>query len=149
MRRKNDAALLKRIAGIRDLQRSAAEAQAARAGAALREKQGVRDACELQRQAAQDGWAASLSAPPLQMETAALWSAVLLREDRGVRRAATDVDAATADLERRTAGWHAATNRRDAAQDMADAAMKDKIRHREEIALQDASDRHVQRWSGR
>ncbi len=149
MARKNEISLLKRIAAIRDLQRAGAQAQAGRAAAALREKQSLHGDRERRRQSIEDGWAASLSTPPVQMETAALWSAALLQEDVGVRRASREVDTAAAELQRRTTGWHEATNRRDAAQDMARQAVKDCRHHREEAALQEAADRFAQRGSTR
>lgn len=149
MRRKRDAEMLRQIAGIRDLQHIAAEAKAARAASALRNKDKVRSESEHQRQFAEESWLGSLSAPPLRMEMSNLWSAELLRQEQVVLRATSDFQAAANELERRTAGWHAAATRRDAAQVMVRKAMKDRIRRREEVALQDASDRHAQRWSDR
>jgi hypothetical protein len=144
---RKEAALLKRIATIRDLQRDAAQAQAARAAATLCEAQNLHDERARTRQSAEAGWMASLSLPPLHMEAAALWSAALLREDQGVRRALADIDQATSELALCTAHWRAATNRSDAARDMAKAAVRDKNRRREESSLDEAADRHAQRWS--
>lgn len=147
MRRKTDAALLRKIAAIRDLQRVAAEGQAQRAASTLREKSEIRGENERQRTVTEESWLHSLSAPPIRMEIARAWSAALLQQEDAVRHAARECDGAATELDRRTSDWHIATMRCETATDVARKAMKDRARRREETALQDASDRHAQRRS--
>ena len=145
MRRRGDHVQLKTIAAIRDLQRLAAENRAARAAAALREKESHRDDHERQRQSLEDSWTASLSEPSIDMSLSSLWSAALLRQETVVRECRRDAETAAADVKRRASDLHVATMRRDVAKDMAQSAVKARQRRLEEIALQDVADRHAQR----
>lgn len=149
MRRKTDAALLRKIATIRDLQRIAAEGRAQRAASTLREKGEIHTESEKQRTATEENWLRSMSALPIRMELAKAWSAALLQQEDVVRQAARECDRASTELDRRTADWRIATMRHETATDMAHKATKDRARRREETALQDVSDRHAQLWSAR
>ena len=149
MPRRYDRDELRQVAAIRHLQYIAAEAKAARSASALRKKDEVRKESERARGAVEESWLDSLSAPSLQVEMSRLWSAELLVSERTVRRAMAEAHAESAELARRVAGLHAAATRRDSAQEIVRKAAKARARRREEIALQDASDRHAQRWSGR
>ncbi len=145
MRRRHDPALLRQIAAIRDLQRVAAEGEAARAASALRERQEARAESERQRFAAEQSWSETLDSPPLHIELARLWSAIVRQREGVVLQASADADSAAAELERRTTNWHAARMRGDSAHGMARKAVRARQHARDETALQDAADRHAQR----
>jgi hypothetical protein len=149
MRRNDNPMVLRQIARIRDLQRAAAEARAARAASDLRGMDEARRNCERERSAAEARWLGSVSGPSLRLEMLASLSAALLREEGMLRQAQRDVDAASAELDRGVSHWHVARMRSDAAKSLALEAAKRQRNRREEAQLQEAADRHVQRWSGR
>lgn len=149
MRRREREKQLHQIAAIRALQSVTAEAEAIRASADLREKNAKKEECERALRNAEENWQSVLSAPSLAPEMIPLWSASLLSEDEELRRASRETALAASKVGRASAQWHAAIARRDKAKDLARAATKDRQRRREELALQNASDRHAQLWGGR
>jgi len=149
MRRGGNETLLKQVAGIRALQCVAVEARASRAAEELEAKTTIHADGERRRLEIEDRWTQSLSAPVIQTQMLPLLSAAFLKEDEAVRAAADDVEQAASELETRTGAWRAASMHRDNAARMAREAVKERLRHREEAAVQDASDRHAQRWGRR
>jgi hypothetical protein len=145
MRRRDEVSLLRAITEIRDLQRAAAEMEAARAAAALREKNDVKSEAERACQSSEERWLNAVQAPAIRLDVMPLWSAHVIREGESARRASSDAEAASAELKRRATDWHAAVARRDAAGALACEAAKDEQRRREEAALQEAADRHARR----
>lgn len=149
MRRSANEALLQQVANIRALQCLAAEARASRAAAELEEKNAVHCESERRRSDIEERWSASLVATVIQTEMLPLLSATYVAEEESVRAAAGDVERAEARLEERTVAWRTASMHRDNAQQLAREARKERMRRREEAAVQDAADRHAQHWSRR
>jgi hypothetical protein len=133
------------IAAIRDLQRTAAEAEASRAARVVEEKNARLDECERQRAFAEENWRRALAAPSIPLGILGLWSADLLRRDEDAGRAASDVGVASREFERCSANWYAAVRRRDVADSMVRKVLKDKADRRDEKQLQDVLDGSAQR----
>ncbi len=148
MRDRDAIATVRLIAVIRDAQRVAAEAEAARAAARLRETDDALAASERQRQALEASWHAALSASVMRMETMPLWSAAVQRQDARTRDAAGLMEDAAAALERRKTGWRTAVHHADLARDMVERAVRDRRKGREETALHAVADLHLQRKGG-
>lgn len=148
MRRDSNEALLRQAANIRALQCLAAEARASRAAADLREKNEAHVEGEQRMSAIEERWHASLAESVIRVEMIPLLHVAFAAEGDAVRAAASDVERAQTVLEERTNEFREASMHRDNAEDMAAEARKERMRRREEAAVQDASDRHAQRWSG-
>lgn len=144
MRQRNEAGVLAQIASIRALQRIAAEAEAVRAAAALR------DSAERERRAEEHcleterRWRAALAAPAGSM-LAPLWAEALLRDDEIRWSQARETRQAENLAARRSGEWNAALMREEVAHDLARAAARQDHRRREEKALQDIADLALQR----
>jgi len=143
MRRRDEVSLLRAITEVRDLQRAAAEMEAARAAAALREKNEAKSEVERARQSSEECWLNAVQGPAIRLEIVPLWSAQMVHESESARRAFADAEAASAELKRRAADWHAAVARRDAAGALAREAAKDEQRRRDEATLQESADCHT------
>src|SRR5262245_57998248 len=126
MRRKDNPSLLRQIAHVRDLQRLAAEAEAARAAAALRSKTAVCTEAEQGLQSIEESWLASVRAPTVRVDIMPLWSNAAIEQGEIVRRANMDVEAAARNANRRVADWHGAVAAHDIAQELARDAAKDR-----------------------
>src|SRR5262249_28603518 len=133
------------IATIRDLQRQAAETEAARAAVALREKENAKDQAEHDRQSSEENWLNTVQAPAMRLDTMPLWSTHVIREHESVRRASAQAHTASTEMKRRATDWHAAVARRDAADSLARDAAKNEQRRRDEAALQESADQHARR----
>lgn len=145
MKRRSQVALLARIAEIRDLQRTAAEAQAVRAAAARRDAEDLRALEEDRLLSVEQGWRNSLVEKRGCTDLTMLWSVELMRQAGVSRAAEAERDEAAAEADRKRRDWMSALMRRDAARDMAGDAARRLARYREEKALADSSDRHAHR----
>ncbi len=146
MRRKVEVDLLRKIAGIRQLQLAAAEAAMVRANLALSEKNEVLRAKETEREAIEQNWKDALSAPFLPLEIMPLWAEAVVRRDGMVRHAANVADNAALVRDLCVAEWRIAEQRGNVADDMALRARNEHLRKLEEDALLDSADRHLQHW---
>lgn len=149
MRREREAAKLAEVAAIRRLQKLRAEADAEKAAAQRRAKDSVLEERRQERTQSEEGWTAAVSANSLPVENLGMWSAQLLKDEDRVRRATHDLTTAEREAKRRAQACHVATMRADAAEDLTQRARKQEKRQRDEIALQDALDRHLQRRGSR
>lgn len=144
MRKHGDPKLLKQVAVIRGLQRLTAETRASRAAQELREKKDEFRRSEEQRDRVEQGWLGSLTTPPLDLGLSRLWATACLQKQTSVADAEKAAVMAQSHLESCATELHLATMRRDRAGEMAQAALKAKLRHDEERALQDVSERFAQ-----
>jgi hypothetical protein len=149
MRREREAAKLAEVAAIRGLQKLRAEAETQKALARSREKSAALEEREKERASSEAGWTAAVSEASVPLESARMWSAQLLKDEDGARRAAQDAAKAEDDAKRRAEERHIAAMRADAAEDLTRRARKHETRQRDEIALQDALDRHLQKRGSR
>jgi hypothetical protein len=142
---RTDLNQLRQIAIIRDLQSVAAKADALRAAAVRREADARLEDTQRERDAVEQHWQATLSAPSLDIQTLGWWSSALQRQDGVVQHAAREARNAGQELERRAENFHAATLRSDMARDVVRDFIADAATRRDEAAMQQASDRHLQR----
>jgi hypothetical protein len=147
MARRLDLDFLRKVAEIRDLQQMSARTTAMAAAVALQEKQDLlRDGRS--KQATVEGkWQDFMTAPRLQMEVMPFWSAKLKREAAQVCAAMQSVETAQVTSRDKSVAWHAAQLRSDKARELLQLHLKVHLRHRDEVALQEMEDRHLQRWS--
>ncbi len=143
--RQDKAVKLHQLAAICDLKRVAAARDASEAAQNLRETEQLRAEQDNRYRQAEQGWLAALNARSFDIETVALWSAALQREDASLQSADAEVVRDNDSLERKTAVWRRATNHSEALHDLARDALRKQQHRREELALQDAADRHLQR----
>jgi len=144
MRAKTEAALLKKIAGIRRLQRAAAEAEAARAVAALSEKAQALKLRQDEEKAIEEHWQSSVSGPSVRLETMPIWAEAVARQNTLTRNAAAARDSASYAKDRGAAALYQAERQSDAAAEQARLAWSEHLRKLEDDAVQDAADRHLQ-----
>jgi hypothetical protein len=145
MPRKADAAALRQMAAIREMQCTSAENKAVQASAAVQAMNAAAKENERNRACAERSWRETVDAPSLSLAGAECWSAQLRRDEAASQRANRDLEVAKQALGRRSAEWHAAMLRRDVAGDAAREAHKQELRRRDETALQHALDLHVSR----
>jgi hypothetical protein len=136
--------VLGEIVAIRDLQRIAAEAEATSAAQIVEEKKSDLSQSEIKRQSTEENWRRALSAQSIPLGVLGLWSAELLRDDRAVEKAASEVAGASRDLERCSRNWHLASLRCDSATLLYRKAAKDEAGKMDEKRSQDALDRFAQ-----
>jgi len=144
MRGRPEAALLKKIAGIRQLQRAAAEAEAARAVAALSEKEQALKLRQGEEKTIEEHWQDSVSGPSVRLETMPIWAEAVARQNTLTQNAVAAMDSASHAKDRSAAALYQAERRSDAAADQARLAWSDHLRKLEDDAVQDAADRHLQ-----
>jgi len=145
MKPRNQLVQLRRIAQIRDLQCTGAQARTGEA-AAVRGEAERESAVEAEKlQLVAEGWQAALAAPMLAVDLLALWSGELIRQDDVRRDAESRLREAQAELDLRHGEWARALACRDAAYEMTKAATRRHARAREEKLLGDATDRHMHR----
>lgn len=143
MRLERKAAQLKELATVRALQRLQAEAAAMRAAVALEERNTALHAAERQCDDDLQAWQKTVSADSVRPEVAGLWSRVLVRDELGLRNAKSNVTAAEAERDHRSAAYHAATMRRDVMNGLARKARDAYARSKDEQVLQDVLDAHA------
>jgi hypothetical protein len=149
MPRKANAAALRQMAAIREMQCTSAESKAVRASAAVQAMNAAANESERNRASAERSWRETVDAPSLSLAAAQCWSAQLRRDEAASQHANHDLEIAKQGLARRSAEWHAAMLRRDVADDAARQAQKQELRRRDESVLQDALDLHVSRRRSR
>jgi hypothetical protein len=141
MARRLDPKVLVKIVAVRNVQRIAAEGEAGRAAAALREKKDAARAGEDRLLDAERAWRACFGRDVIDLGTAALWSADAAAKRRILREANAAVADAGNVLETKTRAWHLATVRHDLAHAAHRKARRDVERRREEARLNDIADR--------
>lgn len=144
MRRRLDTAQLRRIVLVRELQRFAAEAEAAHAAAALREQEVRLQEAEVSRAAAADHWDGLHAQDALPLDLVALWTHAVQQEDENLQAVAEAVKDTVAIRDERLKDFHALEQREQMAEDMLDIANRDRARTRDEKAVQNAADHHLQ-----
>jgi hypothetical protein len=143
--RRLDIRQLRTIAAIRDLQTAAARGDAARAAAALEERNGALSDSTARRDAVAESWHAALSAPSLAIETLPLWTREVMRQDALVQQAEHGVASAKQMLDERAREYRAASKRGDVARDVVKSTVRARAAERDEAALNLASDLFLQR----
>lgn len=149
MPRKPNAAVLRQVAAVREVQCTSAENKALQAAAAVQAKNAAAEESERNRVCAERSWLETVGAPSLSLTAAGCWSAQLRQDEAASQHANRDLEIAKQVLARRSAEWHAAMLRRDIADTVARQARKQELRRRDESALQDALDLHVSRRRSR
>jgi hypothetical protein len=145
MRQKVKIDLLRKVSDIRRLQRVVAEAELAGADRTLREKVEALNLSETERNTVEESWKDVVCGPLLRLETMALWTDAVARQDRQVQHATTAVDSSVAARNRSVAGLHIAERCSKVASGIARRARKEHRQKLDENAQQDAADRHLQR----
>jgi hypothetical protein len=148
MSRLKDVRTLRKIAEVRSIQRQSAEAEVARAAAATRRVEAQRAARLARLESSEQGWAALLGAPTLNLSLAAAWSAEVLDGEAELGRADANLALARDEQSQRNGAWSQAIARADNADDMARNAARRASRRREEAALAELADRVSRRMSG-
>jgi hypothetical protein len=145
MKRSDASRQLAELVLVRDLQRLRAQSEAMRASnevhagkTALAEREAARDDSV-------ESWRACVAQPNVPQEIAGLWSAEIRHRDAAAGTAALALDAAQSELMRRAAEYDAAEMRHDTIKGLAREARKRDARKSDEMALEDASDRHAAR----
>jgi hypothetical protein len=137
---------LKRIAGIRKLQRDAAEIALAHANSTLLEEiQALKDQ---EREAAriEKHWAEAVSAPYLRLESAWLWSQAGAQKNASIQRRRGAVDTATAARHHNATALHAAELRCDIADRRVEDAARERLQELDESMMERTSDLYLHRW---
>jgi len=145
MRRRVKVSMLRKIAGIRALQRAASESEVARANSVLVEKTQLLEHSESEREADEARWQETVCTPLLDLEILSLWTEAVVRRDAAVRHASSDADAAKSIRDRSLYSLHATEQRSDVADELARRGLREHLRELEKDTLQEAADRHLQR----
>jgi hypothetical protein len=146
MARHLDLTLLRKVVEIRDLQQTAAGNSAFSAAVLLREKQmTLREECKRQV-TMEEAWRDFIALPRLQTEILPFWLAALQHEAVLVREATYGVDIAQTVSHEKQLSWHAARTRSDKARDLFQRSLRARTTRRDEAALRDMEDRHLQQW---
>jgi hypothetical protein len=142
--RKNDPALFREIAALREVQASAAKMVAARAEREFREASEARDEQAGRIEATVAAWQASLSSS-FSPESLRSWLAECGTLRRHLEIAERALTSATSERDRLKAEHQVSERRRDLADDLAARAHKDEAVRRDELRLQQAAELHLQR----
>lgn len=144
MRRNLEVGLLKKIAGIRQLQHAAAKAEFARANFALSEKTETLKLQKIEEKTVEQHWQDAVSGPSLRLEITPIWADAVTRQGALTQRAAGAVESAATARDRSVTALYMAERRSDAAAEQVRYAWTEHLRKLEEDAVQDAADRHLQ-----
>lgn len=143
MRNRKALRLSAEIAAIRALQCIAVETKAAAAAEALRTKKELVQECEDTLKSVEAGWRDAMTATSVSVDMLALWSAELLHQEEQLSNRAREVQLAADELQDKRRDWHAAMSRRDLAVRRSKKVMRAVLERDDDIALQDALDRHA------
>jgi len=148
MARKPDLTQLRKIAKVRELQRDAAEAEAARASAMAAERAEELRKIALRRESSMSHWHGLHENGAMPLELITLWSGDVRRESGHLAEAEGRLEAATAAKEECLGVFRTQEQHRKVAKDMVDAAAQEQARLRDEAAIQTAADRHLHGKAG-
>ena len=149
MRGRGNLALLKQIVRIRGVQLAVAETEATRSASQMNDKRTIQSAHAHERDTLEEGWKRSVEMPSLRPDVAGRWAYAVQRAEHEVRKADADLARAKAKHALDAEAFILAQNLNENAQAVAARAQRKQLRHRDEIALQDASDLFLQRWTHR
>lgn len=133
------------IAAVRELQRLKAEAELAKAASRSRAENKAFDEAAEKKSLTEGNWSRAMAEPSLSLETARLWSSRLVADDGAM--VAAEAKAARAERDKKGRGDEliAATRRLDDARKTQARLRRKQTQKREDAAVQDALDRHLQR----
>jgi hypothetical protein len=141
MRARQAKRVLAEIAAIRDLQRMAAEGEAARAAMEARTKLAQLERYRNDQASAEENWRRIVSSPSLSLDVLKLWSIELRQQAEAANRARSDVERAEREAQRCKSNWFLASKRSETAKDSARDAATKEVHKRDDAAIQDALDR--------
>jgi hypothetical protein len=147
MRTLADIKTLRKIAAVRDLQRARAETAAQRAAITLQSAQLARDEKEHQLAALDQGWRDAVAGTALGTGIAAAWSTALVRQSVSLRESEAERVAAHTDHDRCINEWRFSVLQCDVSHQLADRAVRNAARRRDEARLNEAAERHPGRKS--
>lgn len=139
---------LRKIAQLRDLQRVAAEMEAARASARLHGLDADRDECLAVLGTDEKSWAAQLTGATINVGMALAWSDAVRNREGDIHRMNQEIWSAESDRSDRIAELQRAVAQADVAGQLASKARRDMARKHEEAVLNDLGDRMTWRSAG-
>lgn len=142
----SDSRLLKDIASVRALQTLGCERDVGACAARHRQSSDIVDGEVDQLNQLEQGWHAVLEGPTFAPESSRAWSDAMMRQVGNLDIAQQDLANAEADLRDNRSAWRAAMTRQTDAERHFEEARRRELAERDEIALHEATERHLARW---